>query len=63
MVNSDVSRNLKWKEEIFIWIGRNPLKSPDSAKEMKAFFLGFIWISLHFLARTRPAQWTASARQ
>jgi hypothetical protein len=33
-------------EEFFIWIRCNPLKSPDSAKEIQAFLLGFIWFCL-----------------
>jgi hypothetical protein len=41
------------RRKIFIWIRRNPLKSPDSAKEMKGNESFFPWISLHFLARTR----------
>jgi hypothetical protein len=31
-----------WGRELFIWIRRNPLKSPDSAKEMQANLLGFV---------------------
>src|ERR1700733_184744 len=40
---------------------RNPLKSLDSEKEMKANFLSFPFISFHFLARTSRAgcaSWT-----
>src|ERR1700677_3952226 len=35
----------------FIWIRHNPLKSPDSTKEIEGIFLGFPCISLH---ETRP---------
>jgi hypothetical protein len=33
-------------KNFFIWIRCNPLKGPDSAKEMQAFLLGFIWFYL-----------------
>jgi hypothetical protein len=40
-------------ENFFLWIGRNPLKSPESdegiqenPKESKPFFLGFPWFFL-----------------
>jgi hypothetical protein len=52
---------LKWKREIFVWIRRNPLKSPDSTKGIQGnpslfpwFYLGFlglIWINLEKLGR------------
>jgi hypothetical protein len=43
----------------FIWIRRNPLKSPDLAKEnkeMQAYSLGFIWFPLLFLGRGSRAK-------
>jgi hypothetical protein len=51
------------RRKIFIWIRRNPLKSPDSAKEMKGNESFFPWISLHFLARTRPVRGSSSPRR
>jgi hypothetical protein len=39
------------KRIFFIWIRRNPLKSPDSTKEIQALFLGLSWISLHEFGR------------
>jgi hypothetical protein len=42
------------EEENFIWIRRNPLKSPippKESKEIQAFFLGFPWISLDEFGR------------
>jgi hypothetical protein len=41
-------------EVFFIWIRRNPLKSPESAKEIQAFFLGFLWISLLLFGANSP---------
>jgi hypothetical protein len=43
---SDVSRSLKWKEEIFIWIRCNPLKSPDSTKGIQGNASFFPWFYL-----------------
>jgi hypothetical protein len=40
--------------DIFACIRRNPLKSLDSAKQMQAIFLGFIWITLHLFGRRTP---------
>jgi hypothetical protein len=48
-------------EKKFIWIRRNPLKSPESTKEnqgkprktkeIKAFLFGFIWTNLYWAMR------------
>jgi hypothetical protein len=43
--------------DIFVCIRRNPLKSLDSAEQMRgmqAIFLGFIWITLHLFGRRTP---------
>jgi hypothetical protein len=40
--------------ENFVWIRRNPLKSPDSAKEGNASL--FAWFSLLFLAGSSRAR-------
>jgi hypothetical protein len=40
---------LKWKMEIFIWIRRNPLKSPDSTKGIQGNPSLFPWFYLDFL--------------
>jgi hypothetical protein len=62
-VNWDVREPENGRRKIFIWIRRNPLKSPDSAKEMKGNESFFPWISLHFLARTRPVRGPSSPRR
>jgi hypothetical protein len=49
-------RVLRRAGESFVWIRRNPLKSPDSAKEKQAYLLAFIWSSLHFLAGSSRAR-------
>jgi hypothetical protein len=36
-------------EDFFIWIGRNPLKSPDSAKRIQGNQSDFIWFCLVLL--------------
>src|SRR5580704_19795129 len=41
-------------KDFFIWIRCNPLKSPDSAKEIQAFFLGFIWLYWDLFGRNSP---------
>jgi hypothetical protein len=46
--------------DFFIWIRRNPLKSPDSAKEMQGNARIFSWFSLDFLAPNSPLSCTAS---
>jgi hypothetical protein len=50
MVDRDVSRSLKWKKKIFIWIRRNPLKSPVSTKGIQGNASDFPWIYLDLLA-------------
>jgi hypothetical protein len=53
-------RPTAWRtgKDSFIWIRRNPLKSPESAKgiqEIQAFFRGIVWICLDlFGARRSP---------
>jgi hypothetical protein len=41
-------------QDYFIWIRRNPLKSPDSAKEIQGNPSFFPWIYLHFLSLVHP---------
>jgi hypothetical protein len=53
MFRSQPGTRVGGKKDFSIWIRRNPLKRPDSAKEkkeMQAFFLAFTWI---YLAVTR----------
>jgi hypothetical protein len=43
------------REKVFYFFACNPLKSPDSAKEMQANPSNFAWIYLDFLAmNSRP---------
>jgi hypothetical protein len=42
--------NLNGRCDFFIFLGRNPLKSPDSAKEIQGNARNFPWIYLELLA-------------
>jgi hypothetical protein len=51
-------RNLEGElsaRRIFLFFARNPLKSPDSAKEIKGNASLFAWFCLHFLAANSPS--------
>jgi hypothetical protein len=43
------------REDFFIWIRRNPLKSPESTKEIQGNASFFPWFCLDFLAFILPA--------
>jgi hypothetical protein len=42
------------REQFFIWIRCNPLKSPDSAKEIQGNASNFPWFYLNLFSRRAP---------
>jgi hypothetical protein len=46
---------VKPEKKFFIFFRCNPLKSPDSAKGIQGFFLGFPWIHLDLLGANSRA--------
>ena len=60
----DIEIQCDMGQDFFIWIRRNPLKSPDSAKGIQGNPSFFPWIYLHLLAlierdsaASRPRPW------
>jgi hypothetical protein len=51
------------REDFFIWIRHNPLKSPESAEEIQGNASFFPWIPLDFLAFILPAARQGSRRR